>query len=155
MKYIWYYKTSIGKIAIAEEDGAVSHILFQGDMSLENYEKKETKTIKEAAKQLKAYFEGKLKKFDVPLLLQGTAFQKECWQALMEIPYGQTCTYKDIAVKIGNPKAVRAVGMSNNRNKIPIIIPCHRVIGSNGKLVGFAGGLDTKQQLLDLEAKNV
>ena len=155
MKHIWYYEMPIGKIAIAEENGAISHILFDGDMSLDDYEKKETKTIQKAAKQLKAYFAGELKVFDVPLALNGTPFQKAAWKALMEIPYGQTCSYKDIAIKIGNPKAVRAVGMANNKNKIPIIIPCHRVIGTNGKLVGYAGGLEVKQQLLDLEADNV
>lgn len=154
MKYIWYYETPIGKLGIAEEDEAISHILFDGDMSLDSYEKKETKIIKEMAKQLKAYFAGKLKQFDVPLCLKGTQFQRDSWQALMEIPYGQTCSYKDVAIKLGNPKAVRAVGLANNRNKIPIVIPCHRVIGSNGKLVGYAGGLSIKQQLIDLEAEN-
>ena len=155
MKYIWYHEMPIGKIAIAEENGAISHILFDGDMSLDDYEKKETKTIQKVVRQLEAYFAGELKVFDVPLALNGTPFQKAAWEALMEIPYGQTCSYKDIAIKIGNPKAVRAVGMANNKNKIPIIIPCHRVIGTNGKLVGYAGGLEIKQQLLDLEADNV
>ena len=155
MKYIWYYEMPIGTIAIAEEDAEITHILFDGDMSLDDYEKKETKTIQKTARQLKAYFAGELKVFDVPLALNGTPFQKQVWQALMEIPYGQTCSYKDIAIKIGNPKAVRAVGMANNKNKIPIIIPCHRVIGASGKLVGYAGGLSVKQQLLDLEERNV
>ena len=154
MGYIWYYETPIGRIGIAETDKAISHILFDGDMSLQEYERKETATIKETARQLKAYFKGQLKEFDVPLLLQGTPFQREAWRALIEIPYGQTCSYKDIAKKIGNPKAVRAVGMANNRNKIPIIIPCHRVIGANGKLVGYAGGLPVKEQLIELEADN-
>ena len=154
MKYIWECQTPIGRLSIAQEDNAISHILFDGDESLSDYERKETKLIKETLKQLEAYFAGQLRTFDVPLLLKGTPFQKECWQALLEIPYGQTCSYKDIAEKINNPKAVRAVGLSNNKNKIPIIIPCHRVIGANGKLVGYAGGLSVKQQLLDLEATN-
>lgn len=155
MKYIWHYDTPIGKLGIIETDNAISHILFEGDDGFDDCEKKETKVIKETGKQLKAYFDGKLKRFDVPLMLQGTPFQKKSWRALMEIPYGQTCSYKDIAEKIDCPKGFRAVGLANNKNKIPIIIPCHRVIGTNGKLVGFAGGLSTKQQLLDLEAKNV
>ena len=155
MKYIWYYETPIGKLGVAETDKAISHILFAGDTSLSDYERKETKVIKETARQLKDYFDGKLKDFDVPLFLQGTPFQKDSWHALIAIPYGQTCSYKDVAEQIGSPKAVRAVGMANNKNKIPIIIPCHRVIGSNGKLVGYAGGLSVKQQLLDLEAANV
>jgi len=154
MTYIWYCETAIGKLGIVEESEAISHILFDGDMSLDYYEKKETKLIKETAKQLKAYFAGNLKNFDIPLLLQGTQFQKDAWKALMAIPYGETCSYKDIAEKIGSPKGARAVGLANNKNKIPIIIPCHRVIGTNGKLVGFAGGLSVKQQLIDLETKN-
>ena len=151
MRYIWYYETPIGKLGIAQEDEAISHILFDGDMRLDDYEKKETKIIQKTANQLNSYFHGELKEFDIPLLLNGTPFQKQVWQALMEIPYGQTCSYKDVAEKIGNPKAVRAVGLANNKNKIPIIIPCHRVIGTNGKLVGYAGGLKVKQQLIELE----
>lgn len=155
MKYIWYCETPIGKLGIVETDEAISHILFAGDRKFIDVEQRETKLIKKASRQLQEYFQGKRQTFDLPLLLEGTAFQKEAWQALGEIPYGQTCSYKDIATKINNPKAVRAVGMANNKNKIPIIIPCHRVIGTNGKLVGYAGGLSVKQQLLDLEMNNV
>lgn len=104
---------------------------------------------------LREYFNGALKVFDLPLDVIGTPFQKQVWQALTEIPYGKTVTYKDIAVKINRPKAVRAVGMANNKNKIPIIIPCHRVIGSNGSLVGYGGGLHIKKKLLSLEGVTV
>jgi len=105
----------------------------------------------QAVSQLAQYFEGRLKQFDLDLQPQGTDFQKQVWQALLTIPYGTTVTYGEIAEQIHNPKAFRAVGLANRCNPIPIIIPCHRVIGKNGKLTGFAGGLDIKQALLDLE----
>lgn len=107
-----------------------------------------------AVYQLKEYFAGKRKIFDFPYQLKGTDFQQKVWAALCEIPYGQTRTYKDIALAIGNPRACRAVGMANNKNPMSIVVPCHRVIGSNGKLVGYGSGLDMKQALLQLEAKN-
>ena len=102
-------------------------------------------------KQLEEYFAGQRQQFDLPLDFQGTDFQQQVWQALLTIPYGEKRSYKDIAVQIGNEKAVRAVGAANGRNPISIIAPCHRVIGSSGALVGFAGGLDKKQILLSLE----
>ena len=105
----------------------------------------------ECVKQLDKYFAGKLRKFSLDLAPQGTLFQREVWDALLQIPYGETRSYQDIAYAIGNPKAVRAVGNSNARNPIAIIIPCHRVIGANGKLTGYAGGLAYKRALLDLE----
>ncbi len=104
--------------------------------------------------ELEEYFSGQRKEFDIPLAPQGTDFQKKVWKALQNINYGTTASYKEIAQKINNPKAVRAVGMANNQNPIAIIIPCHRVIGSNGKLVGYAGGLELKQKLLELEKNN-
>ena len=104
--------------------------------------------------QLDAYFNGKLQQFTVPFELQGTAFQKTVWEALCTIPYGTVVSYQDIAIAIGNPKAVRAVGMANNKNPISIIIPCHRVIGKQGSLTGYAGGLDKKQWLLSHERAN-
>lgn len=106
-------------------------------------------------RELTEYFLGKRKQFTVPLHLVGTEFQKKVWRALLEVPYGKTVTYKDIAKKIGNPKALRAVGMANNKNKIPIIVPCHRVIGSDGKLTGYAAGLSIKEKLLKLEGIQV
>ena len=151
MKAIYYYETPIGKMGVAETDGAISHILFDGEKISKDFEVKETKIIKSASKQLKEYFSGKRKDFDLPLFLDGTPFQVSVWKALQTIPFGETRSYKDIAVQVGCPKGPRAVGLANNRNKIPIVIPCHRVIGTNGKLVGFGGGLPTKQFLLDLE----
>lgn len=101
--------------------------------------------------QLDEYFRGERTSFDVPLDLKGTPFQKMVWEKVNEIPYGETKSYKEIAVEIGAPKAVRAIGGANNQNPVPLIIPCHRVIGSNGSLVGYGGGLDKKEKLLDLE----
>jgi len=107
--------------------------------------------IDKAAAQLEEYFDGERREFDLPLNPSGTPFQMAVWKELLAIPYGETRSYKQIAQNIGNPKALRAVGMANNRNPISIIIPCHRVIGSDGSLVGYGGGLDMKQKLLDLE----
>lgn len=101
--------------------------------------------------QLQEYFEGTRKEFQFPYLMQGTAFQQEVYKALLKIPYGTTCSYQDIAIAIGNPKACRAVGMANHNNCLPILIPCHRVVGANKSLVGYAGGLGTKVKLLEIE----
>ncbi len=108
----------------------------------------------EAVTQVREYLEGTRRVFDLVLNPEGTVFQKEVWKALMEIPYGQTVSYKDIGIQIGNPKAARAVGMANNKNPIPIIIPCHRVIGASGKLTGYAFGIGVKAALLELEMAN-
>ncbi|TLS37996.1 methylated-DNA--[protein]-cysteine S-methyltransferase [Pseudalkalibacillus caeni] len=106
--------------------------------------------------QLNEYFTGQRYEFSIPLDLHGTPFQKKVWESLQSINYGDTCSYKDIAKKIGAPKAVRAIGSANNKNPVPLIIPCHRVIGSNGALVGYGGGIDKKEFLLHLEReKNV
>lgn len=102
-------------------------------------------------RQLEEYFSGHRQQFSLPLDLRGTDFQLQCWHALLEIPYGETCSYRDIARAIGHPQAFRAVGMSNNRNPIAIVVPCHRVIASDGSLCGYGGGLDIKRKLLDLE----
>lgn len=105
----------------------------------------------QACAQLQEYFAGKRTTFDLPLAASGTTFQQQVWQALLTIPYGKTCSYGDIARAIGNPKGVRAVGLANGKNPLAIVVPCHRVIGANGKLTGYAGGLNRKQQLLALE----
>lgn len=147
MKFQYSYCTVIGRIFIAEENGAITGIAFK-DINA-NY--KETPTIKKTYFELQEYFNGKRKYFDIPLYLNGTKFQKKVWEALTAIPYGKTCSYKDIAIAIGNENAYRAVGMANNTNPIAIIIPCHRVIGSNGSLTGYAGGLNIKQKLLQIE----
>ena len=111
------------------------------------------KPFSQVMEQLDAYFAGKLKKFNLPLALAGTPFQLSVWRGLTTIPYGETISYGQLATRIGNPKAVRAVGSANGSNPLPIIIPCHRVIGSNGNLTGFGGGLPIKKQLLALESK--
>ena len=106
----------------------------------------------EAADQLRAYFAGELREFDVPLAPRGTAFQREVWAAVSAIPFGSTATYSEIAAAVGRPSACRAVGAANGRNPLPVIVPCHRVVGAAGGLTGYGGGLDRKRLLLDLEA---
>ena len=150
MKNIGYCSTPIGDIAIVEEDGAISQVFFCADPTVLG-QIAETDLIKKAAEQLDEYFKGRRKAFDLPLAPQGTPFQQSVWNALLKIKFGETRSYKEIAEQIGNPKAVRAVGMANNRNPISIIIPCHRVIGSDGSIVGYGGGLSIKQYLLELE----
>jgi len=153
MQNVFYYDYPIGEVGIAEDGGAISHVIFRGDnkKNLKDFAVAETPLIKKTAAQLTEYFAGKRTEFDLPLVPSGTEFQRSAWQALLTIPYGKTRSYGEIAAQIGNPKACRAVGMANNRNPIAIIIPCHRVIGSNGSLVGYGGGLDVKRFLLDLE----
>jgi methylated-DNA-[protein]-cysteine S-methyltransferase len=109
----------------------------------------------EAVRQLRAYFAGELQAFDLPLAPQGTPFQLAVWKHLCEIPYGETISYGELARRIGNPNASRAVGLANGSNPIPIVIPCHRVIGSNGKLTGYGGGLPIKDKLLGLERRQL
>ena len=113
-----------------------------------------TDEMKKCISQLEEYFDGKRKKFDLKLILNGTEFQKAVWRKLMEIPYGKTASYKDIAIAIGKPTACRAVGGANNKNKLWIVIPCHRVIGANGDLVGYGGEIWRKEALLKLEKEN-
>jgi len=153
MNNIFFYETEIGIIGIRENNKAITDIFFSKVDTNDNIE--ETDLIKECFKQLKEYFEGNRRKFDLPLETRGTEFQKKVWDELLKIPYGETKSYKDIAIAIGNEKACRAIGMANNKNHIPIIIPCHRVIGSNGKLVGYAGGLNVKEKLLNIENLDV
>ena len=141
-------------ILLAGDEKGLKHVIFlKGERQVEIpddwVENKEL--FREATRQLEAYFSGKLESFDLKLAPEGTEFQKSVWKALCKIPYGETRTYKDIAASIGKPKAYRAVGLANNRNPIAIIVPCHRVIGSNGKLTGYASGLDVKAFLLKLE----
>lgn len=154
MKSLYFYNTEIGKIGIADDGKAVTNVYFNESSKLKDTEINETDLIKEAAQQLKDYLAGKRKNFNIPLMPEGTEFQQKVWKALQQIPYGETCTYGEIAKKIGNPKACRAVGMANNKNPIGIFIPCHRVIGANGKLVGYAGGLEMKEHLLTIEKIN-
>lgn len=148
--YYYIYDTPVGDITVTANDKAVTGVAFG---AAEAGERRETEIIKKAHTQLSEYFEGKRKSFDVPLELQGTVFQKRVWDALRAIAYGSTKSYKEIAAVVGNERACRAVGMANNKNPIAIFIPCHRVIGADGSLVGYGGGLDIKQKLLDLERR--
>ena len=154
MKKYFIYRYKVCNLFIAEEDGAICFVLFSPRKIPEGFEKGETPLLKKAAKQLDEYYNKKRQNFDLPLVLHGTDFQIKDWKALQKIPYGQTRSYGEIAAMIGKPKACRAVGMANNRNPISIVIPCHRVIGHDGSLTGFGGGLKLKQKLLDLEDAN-
>lgn len=155
MKNIFYYSTSIGKIGITDNGEAITNLYFKGEIVPQDEYVKETTLIREAAAQFNDYLTGKRKVFKVPLAMEGTPFQQTVWKALIAIPYGETRSYKEIAESINQPKAYRAVGMANNKNPIAVFVPCHRVIGTNGKLVGYAGGLDIKEKLLGLEKQYV
>lgn len=151
MIYREKFSSPIGIISLEADENALLSVGF-GDNGKEMNPNKITALAKD---ELLRYFDGKLRNFTVPYKLNGTEFQKKVWTALAEIPYGKTQSYEDIAVKIGNSKACRAVGMANNKNKLPIIIPCHRVIGKNGSLTGYAGGTKTKEYLLNLEKSSL
>lgn len=155
MKYVSYYEFPIGKIGIAEDMGGICMVFFCNVKTPNGFELNETPLIENAAAQFTEYFNGKRKVFDLPLNPKGTPFQLAVWNALQTIPYGETRSYKQIAEIVGNPKASRAIGMANNRNPIALIVPCHRVIGHSGKLVGYAGGLSVKEYLLQLEKSNM
>lgn len=128
-------------------------VVFEGEAIVALERSRAGDTSHKAYAQLAEYLAGKRTKFDLKLAPKGTAFQQKVWKELLKIPYGQTRSYKDLAIAIGKPKAARAVGMALNKNPIPLIIPCHRVIGSNGNLTGFALGLETKKWLLEMERK--
>lgn len=155
--YYCYLDTPIGELLLAGDADALSLVGFpEGAMRREPepdwiYNEK---PFAEAIRQLNEYFAGERQDFDLPLRLDGTEFQLLVLQELRRIPYGETASYRDVAERIGRPKAMRAVGAANGRNPIPIIVPCHRVIGSSGDLTGFGGGLDTKEALLRLESEN-
>lgn len=152
MGNVFYYETRLGTIGIAETNDKITHLFFDGEkFSEKEHERKETPVLAEAGRQLGEYFDGRRREFDLPLAPEGTEFMLRVWKALQDIPYGETRSYKEIAAMTGNSKACRAVGLANNRNPISIFIPCHRVIGANGDLVGYGGGLDKKTFLLDLE----
>ena len=151
MKYYHYYESPIGKLVIVHNDRGITNLYLAHLLQIENAIQEETDLIKEAVKQLDEYFNGLRQSFDLPLAPAGTHFQQKVWQTLRNIPCGKTYSYKQIAEQIGNSKASRAIGMANNKNPILLLIPCHRVIGGNGKLVGFAAGLEMKKYLLTLE----
>lgn len=148
---VGFHQTAIGTIGIVEDAGTIVALLFDGGKAPSEAQPSETPLLREAFSQLDAYLAGSLRSFDLPLKPSGTAFQQAVWAILRDIPYGAVRSYKEVASALDKPKAVRAVGMANNRNPIPIFIPCHRVIGSGGGLVGYAGGLAVKERLLALE----
>lgn len=157
MMYYCYLDTPIGELLLAGDDDALCLVSFpEGSMRRDPDPEwiYNEKPFAVARQQLTEYFAGERREFDLPLKLNGTEFQMSVLQALQHIPYGETTSYAEIAERIGRPKAVRAVGAANGRNPIPIIVPCHRVIGSHGELTGFGGGLDTKEALLRLEAEH-
>lgn len=150
MKRCCKIHTMIGKLTLVADEESVKEIRFGWE--IKEGEKEENHPLLQwTRRELEEYFQGKRKEFSVPLKPDGTEFQKKVWKALTEIPYGETRTYGEVAAAVGNDKASRAVGMANHCNPIPVIIPCHRVIGKNGKLTGYAGGLEKKTALLDLE----
>ena len=156
--YYCYIDSPIGELLLAGDDDALTMIGFpDGKMRREPASDwvENKKPFTEASRQLQEYFAGERHEFDLPLRLDGTEFQILVLEELQRIPYGETTSYGDIASRIGRPKAVRAVGAANGRNPIPIVVPCHRVIGSTGSLTGFGGGLDAKRALLQLEAEHV
>jgi methylated-DNA-[protein]-cysteine S-methyltransferase len=156
MIYHQYMDSPIGKLLVAGNEKGLHFIDFpkNGKPSLPESDWKENpKPLQEALQQLEAYFAGELKTFSLNLCLDVRPFQKKVLTTLRRVPYGQTISYGKLAEKIGSPKASRAVGQANAKNPIPIVIPCHRVIGSNGKLTGFGGGISIKQALLDLEQR--
>ena len=152
---VWYVNSILGTFRLEEEDNAICGLALcpDGVPELEPLPRKvcETPLLQEAEEQLNEYFAHVRREFDLPLAPRGTPFQRAVWAALEEIPYGETLSYGEVALRVGNPKAARAVGMANNRNPIAIVIPCHRVVGADGSLTGYAGGLAAKERLLALE----
>lgn len=156
MRYYAELPTMAGLLRIVEENDAIVQIQFEQEQkTVDDAALQDTPLLLEAKRQLEEYFAGLRASFSLPLNPRGTAFQKKVWQQLEAIPYGQTCTYGQIATAVGQPTASRAVGGANHNNPIAIVIPCHRVIGANGKLTGYAGGLDIKEKLLRLEGVEV
>lgn len=155
MKAIVFFDGLLGRYALEENEEQLTR-MWVGDritLAPADVDIRETPLLKEAKAQLDAYFAGRLKAFGLPLAPAGTEFQMKVWNALCTIPYGETITYGQLAERIGNANASRAVGMANSRNPLPVFIPCHRVVGTGGKLTGYTGGLDIKVKLLQLEQR--
>ena len=150
-RYVAYLDSPIGLLEIQSEQEKIVELNFRKE---KRYKEQLDSTLIEAQKQLNDYFNGERKEFDLALKITGTEFQKDVWRELMKIPYGDTVSYKDIAIAIGNNNACRAVGNANNKNQLPIIIPCHRVVGSNG-LGGYGAGVSRKKWLLEHEKNNL
>ena len=156
----WYtcLNTPIGSIRLTSDGASLTGIHLEADRysraSLSDSQRRDdAQPFARAKQQLAAYFRGELTEFDLPLAPEGTPFQREVWEELRRIPYGTTVSYGEVARRLGRPKSSRAVGMANGRNPIPIVVPCHRVIGADGSLTGYGGGLDRKRALLDIEAR--
>jgi methylated-DNA-[protein]-cysteine S-methyltransferase len=147
--------TPIGRLLLARDNRGLRRIAFPGERQFSDvapdWERAE-EPFADAIAQLDLYFAGRLRRFDLDLAPEGTPFQRDVWSALVEIPYGRTVSYSELARRVGRPDATRAVGAANGRNPLPIVVPCHRVIGADGSLTGFGGGLAIKRRLLDLEA---
>ncbi len=148
---ISFQQTLIGQVGVVECGGAIINLCFGMETPSQQAEIGETELIREAFRQVDAYLAGELRLFSVPVVPSGTPFMQRVWRVLRAVPYGTTVTYRDVAVAVGNPLAARAVGMATHRNPVPILIPCHRVIGSNGALTGYRCGLGLKKRLLELE----
>ncbi|MCV2885699.1 methylated-DNA--[protein]-cysteine S-methyltransferase [Aestuariibacter sp. AA17] len=146
--YTQTIRSEMGWVEITASEQGIQSIYFKDDKQREDKPNQHTKA---AVMQLEEYFAGSRDVFDLPLDMKGTTFQRSVWDELLKIPYGETCSYKQIADKLNNPKAVRAVGAANGKNPVSIVVPCHRVIGSNQTLTGYAGGLERKAKLLSLE----
>jgi methylated-DNA-[protein]-cysteine S-methyltransferase len=142
----------VGSLLLQADDGGLTGIWFVGNGEPALGDLDSDPVLRAAAEQLAEYFAGRRTRFDLPLAATGTPFQRAVWDALQEIPYGRTWSYADLALHIGKPRAVRAVGAANGRNPLPIVVPCHRVVGANGTLTGYGGGLENKRILLDLES---
>ena len=151
MTYRDHFETPLGTMEITATDEAITTIFF-----VEKPGQAQPSLLTDLAKtQLKEYFADERKEFDLPLDAQGTEFQKKVWKALLAVPFGKTCSYSDIATKIDNPKGVRAVGLANGKNPLTIVVPCHRIIGANGSLTGYAGGIERKAWLLNYESETL
>jgi methylated-DNA-[protein]-cysteine S-methyltransferase len=157
MTYFNYMESPVGRLLLAGNESGLNLLAFADGKKARQPAPdwvQDAVILREAAGQLKAYFAGELREFDLPLKLQGTPFQLAVWRALQDIPYGETTSYGELARRVGTPKGSRAVGLANGSNPIAIVVPCHRVIGSSGKLTGYGGGLDNKEILLALERKH-
>jgi methylated-DNA-[protein]-cysteine S-methyltransferase len=151
MVYTWM-ESPVGRLLLAGDEKGLRKLLFRGNP--ESGWREDPKALAEPVRQLRAYFAGELRYFDLPLAPEGTPFQLRVWRELCNIPYGQTISYGELARRIGSPNGSRAVGLANGANPISIVVPCHRVIGSNGKLTGYGGGLENKELLLALEKEH-
>ena len=146
----WMFDTLLGTMAVGEEDGHITRV-YLPNSPMPRLMPHKTPLLERAEGQIREYFDGRRQEFDLPLTFVGTDFQKKVWQALTEIPYGKTVTYGALAERIGCPGGARAVGAANHCNPLPILVPCHRVVGAGGNLTGYAGGMERKKFLLELE----